>query len=108
MIEPDFIEERLCGFDTMRDDRLGHLMVKHDGAITWDQLAAIKTAAWGPEARAIEVYPADAKIINHAPIRHLWRLGESDFCPDLSGIDSNASEDSLAVRHAFAWQGSRK
>lgn len=26
--------------------------------------------------------PAQSKLINNAPLRHLWRLGADDFCPD--------------------------
>ena len=84
----------------------GHLMVEHDGTINWDELAAIKTYVWGPEARAIEVYPADSLIINNVNIRHLWRLGPHDFCPDLTGQDGD--EDSLAARHAVAWAEARQ
>jgi len=35
--------------------------------------------------RAIEVYPAVEMTINNANLRHLWRLGADDFCPDLLG-----------------------
>lgn len=71
------------GFSVMVDDTLGHLAVAHDGTITWDQLQEIKNQVWGHETRAIEVYPAQVEVINNAPMRHLWRLGADDFCPDL-------------------------
>ena len=57
------------------------------------------------EARAIEVYPPVSQIVNNAPIRHLWRLGETDFAPDLLGADR--SEDSLQTRCATAWAEAR-
>ncbi len=82
---PDPTEMEFMGFQVMVDDTLGHLAVAHDGSITWDQLQAIKNHVWGQDARAIEVYPVQAEAINNAPLRHLWRLGADDFCPDLLG-----------------------
>lgn len=96
----------LYGFKVLLDVRQGHLIVEHDGTITWEQLAAIKTAHWGQDARAIEVYPADRDILNKGNIRHLWRLGPNDFCPDLHGRDNGA--DSLESRHSIAWAEARK
>lgn len=87
------------------DDDLGHLLVEHDGSITWDDLQDLKNSIWGDEARAIEVYPPVSQIVNNAPIRHLWRLGETDFAPDLLGADR--SEDSLQTRCATAWAEAR-
>jgi len=83
----------------------GHLSVEHDGSITWDQLQAIKCMAWGDEARAIEVYPAQGQLVNSRNMRHLWRLGPNDFCPDLLGDDEG--NDSLQARHARAWAEAR-
>ncbi|MGR3501593.1 DUF7694 domain-containing protein [Pseudaestuariivita sp.] len=94
------------GFATYLDEELGHLWVEHDGTITWDQLQAIKSAVWGAEARAIEVYPAEGNVINAANIRHLWRLGPMDFAPDLVGEDG--FEDSLQTRFADAWAEARR
>lgn len=93
------------GFDVLLDDRLGHLMVSHDGSITWDQLQAIKSAIWGEDARAIEVYPAASDVVNSGNFRHLWRLGESDFCPDLLEHEPGNvfADDNLEHRHLGAW-----
>lgn len=82
---PDPIETEVMGFAVMVDEALGHLTVTHDGSLTWDQLQGIKCAVWGNEARAIEVYPASADVVNNGQFRHLWRLGADDFCPDLLG-----------------------
>lgn len=82
---PDPIETCILGFLVTIDDTLGHLIVAHDGALTWDQLQAIKCNVWGDDARAIEVYPAAADVVNNGQYRHLWRLGADDFCPDLLG-----------------------
>ena len=83
----------------------GLLSVSHDGTITWDQLQSIKNAVWGEDVRAIEVYPAQSQVINSAPIRHLWRLGPNDFCPDLMGDDG--AQDSLQSRFTAAWAEAR-
>lgn len=89
----------------LHDEPQGHLMVEHDGSITWDTLFEIKNEIWGEEARAVEAYPARSKLVNNATIRHLWRLGPMDFCPDLLGDDG--AEDSLAVRVGLAWAEAR-
>lgn len=99
---PDPIEMEVMGFGVMVDDTLGHLVVAHDGTITWDQLQAIKNLVWGQDARAVEVYPVQTEVINNAPLRHLWRLGPDDFCPDLLG----RAEPKRTLEHRFhkAWE----
>lgn len=87
------------------DRNQGHLMVLHDGSITWDALQELKNIVWGASARAIEVYPATGSLVNAANIRHLWLLGPHDFAPDLLGYDG--AEDSLQSRCAVAWNGAR-
>lgn len=82
---PEPVETDILGFHVTVDDTLGHLMVAHDGSLTWDQLQAIKGLVWGAETRAIEVYPANSNVVNNGNFRHLWRLGADDFCPDLLG-----------------------
>jgi len=54
-----------------------HLVVERfDGrdGITWDQLQAAKSEALGPDAVAIEVYPADADVVDEVNRRHLWEV----------------------------------
>lgn len=85
------------------DETLGHLWVEHDGHLGWDDLQEIKNAVWGTEARAIEVYPAQASVVNNRQMRHLWRLGRHDFCPDLRGATDTG--DSLQARYDRAWAG---
>ena len=77
----------VCGYEVTVDDALGKLCVAHDGTMSWDRLQVIKNAVWGSDARAIEVYPREANVVNNGCYRHLWRLGEGDFCPDLLGCD---------------------
>lgn len=95
----------LMGFETTLNRTLGLLSVCHDGSITWDELQQLKNAAFGEEARAIEVYPAQSQLVNARSMRHLWRLGEHDFCPDLLGDDTG--KDSLLARHSVAWAEAR-
>lgn len=83
------------------DAELGHLWVEHDGSIGFDHLMAIKAAVWGRDVRAIEVYPAADELVDTRPIRHLWRLGDHEFCPDLLGRSRAA--DTLQSRFARAW-----
>lgn len=103
-----FLQEKelmIAGFPVMVDHQMGHIAVAHDGAISWDQLQAIKNAVWGAEARAIEVYPCQSDLVNSGCFRHLWRLGEGDFCPDLlkhEPADVHQG-DSLEHRHRAAW-----
>ena len=100
MSDPELITFTFDGvYDVTVDPALGHLWVEHDGAITWDELQQIKNIAWGPEARAVEVYPAEGAKIDAIECRHLWRLGPTDFAPDLLGAQS----DSLEQRYARAW-----
>jgi len=39
--------------------------------LTWEEVQRVKTEFWGDKA-AIEVYPADAEVINLRHTRHLW------------------------------------
>lgn len=98
-------ERMVQGFAVLVDLQLGHLMVAHDGTITWDQLQAIKNEVWGRDARAIEVYPRAGDVVNGGLFRHLWRLGEGDFCPDLLGFTAAAlrPKNSLEARCFEAW-----
>jgi hypothetical protein len=105
MSDPVIHELSIDGFPIFVNERLGVMSVTHDGSITWDQLQDLKNQVWGPGARAIEVYPAQADVVNGQMQRHLWRLGAHDFCPDLMGNAIGA--DSLAARHAIAWTEAR-
>ena len=42
--------------------------------ITWDVLQAIKNEVLGPDAVAVEVFPADANLVYHVNARHLWEV----------------------------------
>jgi hypothetical protein len=103
MSSGDHIREvELLGFRVTIDDRLGSICVAHDGAITWDALQAIKNEVWGTRARAIEIYPRQADVLDHGNLRHLWLLGDRDFCPDLLGPPAD-EVNSLQARYGRAW-----
>jgi hypothetical protein len=99
MIEP--VTKIVAGHEVLIHP-MGQISVRHDGHIAWETLQQIKSAVWGPEARAIEVYPADSQIVNNVFARHLWLLGKDDFCPDLLG-DAHFP-DTLESRYRRAWQ----
>lgn len=88
MSEPEIRMHLIDGLDgiVVRENvPLGHLMVEHDGTITWDQMQVVKNEVWMPDARAIEAYPAEREVVNTGNYRHLWRLGQGDFMPDMLG-----------------------
>lgn len=101
----------ICGYQVTVDDALGKLCVAHDGTMGWDRLQEIKTIVWGPDARAIEVYPRAGDVVNNGNYRHLWRLGQADFCPDLLQFElpirNRGSFDSLLARCLDAWAEAR-
>lgn len=99
----DIREMSFYGFCVHLDVELGHLWVEHDGTITWDQLQAIKCCVWGNDAAAIEVYPPQSQIVNSRNTRHLWRLGQGEFFPDLLG--DRPQRDTLRSRYERAWEG---
>lgn len=104
-MDPKIREFSVNGYPCTVNDTLGLLSVAHDGWITWDDLQAIKDAVWGPDTRAIEVYPRAADVVNSRTMRHLWRLGRHDFCPDLLNRPTAGPyhHDSLFGRCMDAW-----
>ena len=44
--------------------------------ITWDDLQRIKRECGYGEVDAVEVFPADADVVNVANMRHLWVMAE--------------------------------
>lgn len=79
----DFWVETAVADTTYNTQDLGnHLIVERaDGCdgITWDDLQAVKDETWGPDAWAIEVFPAASRLINHTNRRHLWRVEDEDL-----------------------------
>jgi len=48
--------------------------------ISWDDLQRLKRECGYGNHDAIEIYPADADIVNVANMRHLWIMAESIDC----------------------------
>jgi len=52
-----------------RTSRVGD---RWEDGITWDELQQIKRECGYGDCDAVEVYPADADMVNVAAMRHLW------------------------------------
>lgn len=96
--------------NVVHDELRGLLSVEHDGKITWDELQALKDQYFGPETPAIEVYPPNSLVVNSLPMRHLWRLGPTDWWPDLTGQklpgELSMKERDLLTRMEYGLYGS--
>ena len=71
-------------YDTFRFQRLTHLSIKrldkkpiHD----WRHLQQIKSEIMGPEREALELYPAESRVVDAANQFHLWVLDEGGVIP---------------------------
>ena len=88
--------------EVSEDSTLGLLSVAHDGGLSWDDLQEIKNIVWGHEAVAIEVYPPESRRVDSGNWRHLWRLREGEFWPDLRGEGIGPEDMTLAERVGYA------
>ena len=103
-------ELTLLGCKVIVDDALGHAAIEHDGELPWNYLWAIKNHIWGSDAVAIELLPPAGMLIDSRPCRHIWRLGEGEFWPDLLGRSEPQRsnwKDSLEARYHAAWDEAR-
>lgn len=57
------------------DEKTGRWL---DG-ITWDEIQAIKRQIGFGERYAVELYPADADVVNVANMRHIWLVDAPAF-----------------------------
>lgn len=56
-----------------------HLSIKrHDGGVVrdWRHLQRLKNELLGPEREAVEVFPAESRLVDTANLFHLWALPE--------------------------------
>lgn len=67
---------------TIEDGRMVHLSIKrvdrepiHD----WRDLQAIKNMLVGPECEAIEIYPAESRLVDTANQYHLWVFTDETY-----------------------------
>lgn len=71
----------LCNIE-IRQGGVGYLIREYDNRLavsrddgermTWEELQTVKSRLWGGGRIAIEVYPADSKVVNLRHTRHLW------------------------------------
>ena len=76
----DFLVQVFCEANQIM--RLSVCRTKLDGTrwqdgITWDELQQIKKEVGMGDKFAVEIYPADADVVNVANMRHLWILPEA-------------------------------
>lgn len=71
-------------YESFRQQGLTHLSIKridkepiHD----WRHLQRIKTELMGPEREALELYPAESRVVDGANQFHLWVLDEGGVIP---------------------------
>ena len=60
------------GYVRMSVNRTAHTGDNWVAAITWDELMQLKRECGRGDADALELYPADADVVNVANIRHLF------------------------------------
>lgn len=69
-------------------DHPAHAVIRRvDGAPpepTWYELQNMKGIAFGSHARAVEIFPANAKLYDTANMRHLWRVPDELTMPCLT------------------------
>lgn len=68
---------RLSVNRTVRDASAGDGVVRWIDGITWDDLMQVKRECGFANNWAVEVFPADAHVVNVARMRHLWILPEA-------------------------------
>lgn len=57
-------------------------VIRRDGGhVSWDDLQTIKNMLIGPEAEAIEIFPAESRLVNMGENRHLWVFAEEFTIP---------------------------
>lgn len=68
-----------CGSHIVREypDRLA-VWRKDGDRLTWEELQQVKQFLWGDRI-AIEVYPAEADVVNLRHTRHLWSTPEIEI-----------------------------
>lgn len=70
---------------TMNRTVLKEDTINFEDGITWDELMELKRQCGRGDRWAVEMYPADAKIVNVANMRHLWCLPEGKT-PDMGWL----------------------
>jgi hypothetical protein len=60
-----------------------HLAVSSMSGVrpTWREMQRIKDELVSPEALAVEIYPPQAEIVDHADMFHIWVVPDRDAAP---------------------------
>lgn len=66
-----------------RGDATQLVVRRHDGGEVhgWSDLQRVKNEVVGPDRVAIEVYPRDSDVVDHANLRHLFVLPDGTDAP---------------------------
>ena len=88
---------------------LVHLAVsRHDRrcARDWRHLQAIKNQLVGPECEAVELFPADSRMVDTCNVTHLWCIDDPEFCFPFGYVDREV-EDKRPDQRPFPSSGRR-
>ena len=89
----DFESQRLSiNRTTAREDG------RWDEGLTWDELQDVKRQVGRGDLWAVEMYPADAHVVNVANMRHLWVLAAPPRIGWFKTPNVEVSEQPKAVR----------
>ena len=83
------------------DGKLYHLSIKRrDGAACrdWRDFQRIKNELIGPEAEAVELYPAESRLVDGANQYHLWALEGQKFFMGFHGKRLVSEDNSRGVQ----------
>jgi len=84
-VSRDYLVQEFACVDPLVNARLSICRTSHNGArwddgVSWDELMRIKREIGYGARDAVEIYPADADVVNVANMRHLWLVaGELAF-----------------------------
>lgn len=71
--------EELSGIDRLSVCRTSVVDGDWQEDIRWDELQRLKRECGRGNKDAVEIFPADADVVNVANMRHLWLTGELPF-----------------------------
>ena len=84
-VSRDYLVQEFACVDPLVNARLSICRTSHNGerwddGVSWEELMRIKREIGYGARDAVEIYPADADVVNVANMRHLWLVaGELAF-----------------------------
>ena len=84
-VSRDYLVQEFACADPLVNARLSICRTSHNGerwddGVSWEELMRIKREIGYGSRDAVEIYPADADVVNVANMRHLWLVaGELAF-----------------------------